>query len=60
MGSVLNVTLAPSFGLESVYVVDAQLIALVFGLATALGLIAGFVPAHRATRVDPVDVLREA
>jgi lipoprotein-releasing system permease protein len=60
MGSALNVTLAPSFGLESVYDVDAQLIGLIFGLATGLGILAGFVPARRATRVDPVDVLREA
>jgi ABC-type lipoprotein release transport system permease subunit len=60
MGTALNMTLAPAFGLETVYEVDAQLIAVVFGLATGLGIVAGFIPARRATQVDPVDVLREA
>jgi ABC-type antimicrobial peptide transport system permease subunit len=60
MGSAINATLAPTFGLETMYTADARLIALVFALAIGLGLLAGFVPARHATRVDPVDVLREA
>ena len=39
---------------------DANLFLLVFGLALFLGLVSGLFPARRATRVDPVEVLREA
>jgi ABC-type antimicrobial peptide transport system permease subunit len=41
-------------------VVDAGLFEAVFVLALALGVISGILPARQATRVDPVDVLREA
>jgi ABC-type lipoprotein release transport system permease subunit len=33
---------------------------MVFVVALGLGLLAGLFPARQATRVDPVDVLREA
>jgi ABC-type lipoprotein release transport system permease subunit len=60
MGLAINATLAPTFGVDSFYSADAQLISVVFALAMGLGMIAGFVPARRATRVDPIEVLREA
>jgi ABC-type antimicrobial peptide transport system permease subunit len=60
MGSLIDAYLAPFYGLESLYVTDATLFLTVLLLALALGLLAGLVPARRATRVDPVEVLREA
>jgi putative ABC transport system permease protein len=60
LGSWVNDYLAPSHDLEFLYSADARLFAQVFVLALALGLIAGLLPARAATRVDPVDVLREA
>ena len=60
LGWLINALLAPSFGIESLYAADAQLFLLVAGLALTIGLLAGVGPARRATRVDPVEVLREA
>ena len=60
LGWAIDAYLAPSYGIESLYLADAQLFLTVLLLATGLGLVAGLVPARRATRVDPVEVLREA
>jgi putative ABC transport system permease protein len=60
LGGLTNALAAPQFGFDALYVADAGLFELVFALALGLGLVAGLVPARRATRVDPVDVLREA
>lgn len=60
MGWLIDAYLAPMYGIESLYVVDAPLFVTVLLLALALGIVAGLVPARRATRVDPVEVLREA
>jgi putative ABC transport system permease protein len=60
MGWLIDAYLAPLYGVESFYAADAQLFLTVLLLALALGLLAGLVPARRATRVDPVEVLREA
>jgi ABC-type lipoprotein release transport system permease subunit len=60
LGWLIDTYLAPSYGIESLYVADAPLFLTVLLLALALGLLAGLVPARRATRVDPVEVLREA
>ncbi|MDP9212235.1 MAG: ABC transporter permease [bacterium] len=46
-------------GLE-LFLVTPELIAAAFGFALALGIIAGLYPAWRATRVQPVKVLRES
>ncbi len=59
-GWLINAYLAPQFGLESLYTADARSFLNAFLIAFGLGLAAGFLPARRATRVDPVDVLREA
>jgi putative ABC transport system permease protein len=59
-GLLINSLMAPQFGIESLYSADAGLFLLIFGLAFALGIAAGIFPARQATRVDPVDVLREA
>jgi ABC-type antimicrobial peptide transport system permease subunit len=60
LGALLNGYYAPAFGFELLYAADAPLVAFMFGLALGLGLLAGFFPARDATRVDPVQVLREA
>lgn len=59
LGALINGYLAPAYGFETLYVADAGLFVLVYGLALALGLVAGYFPARAATRVDPVEVLRE-
>ena len=59
-GLLINAYAAPSYGFESLYDADAGLFLLIFGLAVGLGIISGLFPARRATRVDPVEVLREA
>lgn len=60
MGCLINAYVAPEYGVESLYTADAGLFLTVFALALALGVVAGLGPARRATRVDPVEVLREA
>ena len=60
LGVLLNATVGAAYGLESIYSTDANLFLAVFGLALFLGLASGLVPARQATRVDPVEVLREA
>ena len=57
---LIDAYLAPMYGIESLYAADAQLFASVLLLALGLGLISGLEPARQATRVDPVEVLREA
>ena len=59
-GYLINEIVAKSYGFESLYAVDAGSFAMVFAVALGLGLIAGLLPARQATRVDPVEVLREA
>ena len=59
-GALLNATVAVQYGFESIYSADVVSFMIVFLLALALGVIAGLAPARRATRVDPVDILREA
>jgi putative ABC transport system permease protein len=60
LGAGINAYVAPAYDFDRLYAVDAQLFATVFALSVALGATAGLMPAVRATRVDPVDVLREA
>jgi ABC-type lipoprotein release transport system permease subunit len=57
---LLNAAMAAAYGLEGIYRADAVLFLFVFFLAIVLGLGSGLFPARQATRVDPVDVLREA
>jgi ABC-type lipoprotein release transport system permease subunit len=59
-GYLMNELVAKSYGFESLYTIDAGSFAAVFVLAMGLGLLAGLFPARQATRVDPVEVLREA
>ena len=60
LGWLINAYVAPAYGVESFYTVDPRLFLTVFALAVALGAVAGLGPARQATRVDPVEVLREA
>ena len=59
-GWLINATVAQQYGFESLYRADSSLLVLIFGLAAALGMVSGVVPARRAAAVDPVEVLREA
>jgi ABC-type lipoprotein release transport system permease subunit len=59
-GYLINELVAKAYGFESLFAVDAGSFLLVFVIAVGLGLLAGLMPARQATRVDPVDVLREA
>jgi putative ABC transport system permease protein len=60
LGWLLNTYVAEPYGIESLYSVRLSSYLAVFGLALGLGLVSGLLPARQATRVDPVDVLREA
>jgi ABC-type lipoprotein release transport system permease subunit len=60
LGAFIDGVVAKQYGFESLYAPDAGLFLLIFALALALGLVAGLFPARQATRVDPVEVLREA
>ena len=59
-GYLINELVAKAYGFESLYAVDAGSFILVFVVAVGLGLLAGLFPARQATRVEPVEVLREA
>src|SRR5581483_4969792 len=54
VGWAVNHYLAPLYALDSLYSAGVGLFALVILLALALGMLAGLLPARRATRVDPV------
>ena len=60
LGAWLNGTMAPEYGFETLYAPDTWLFLQVFGMALVLGLLAGLFPARAATRVDPIEVLRDA
>lgn len=60
LGWLTNTLLAPIYGIESLYSASSGLFLNVVLLAAVLGLAAAALPAHRAIRVDPVEVLREA
>jgi ABC-type lipoprotein release transport system permease subunit len=60
LGWGINTFYARAYGLESLYAPDPALFLTVFGLALALGVVASLGPAREATRVDPIEVLREA
>ncbi|MCC6626400.1 MAG: FtsX-like permease family protein [Chloroflexi bacterium] len=60
MGTWINTSIAEQYGFENLYRADIASFATVLALALALGLLAGLLPARRATRVDPVAILRES
>lgn len=60
LGYLLNVTIAQPYGYEELYVGSAEIYLLVFALALTLGLASALLPARRATRIDPIETLREA
>ncbi|MCC6179972.1 MAG: ABC transporter permease [Chloroflexi bacterium] len=59
-GYLIDSTIAPAYGIESLYSTDLSLFGVVLALALGLGLLAGVFPARQAVRVEPVEVLREA
>jgi hypothetical protein len=60
LGESMNIWLAPTFKLGRLFSPDPATYLTIFGLSLGLGLIAGFFPARAATRVDPLEVLRQA
>jgi ABC-type antimicrobial peptide transport system permease subunit len=60
LGALLNATVAPQYGFDSLFRADPSLFMLIFGLAAALGVVSGVLPARKAASVDPVEVLRES
>ncbi len=59
-GKWIDWVVARPLGLDAFVSYDLGMFGVVVLLALGLGLLAGLVPARRATRVDPVEVLREA
>ena len=57
---LINGYMAPAYGQEMLYAADRSLFLVVAMLALVLGAVASLGPARAATRVDPVEVLREA
>ena len=55
----LDAMYAELLGIDSIYRADAVQFLQVFVLALAIGIVAGLLPARRALRVEPADVLRE-
>ena len=60
LGTAVNGLLSPAYGLPPMFGVDPTSYSVIFVVAILMGLIAGFFPARNATRVDPLEVLREA
>ncbi|HEY1296834.1 MAG TPA: ABC transporter permease [Chloroflexota bacterium] len=58
-GLLIDATVAAQYGLDSLFRADPALFLLIFGLAAALGVVSGVLPARKAASVDPVEVLRE-
>ncbi|MGE5619132.1 MAG: ABC transporter permease [Sphingomonadaceae bacterium] len=59
MGTAANVWLAPVFGYPRLYGLDLPAYSAILVVSIAVGLIAGYFPARAATKVDPLEVLRE-
>lgn len=60
MGAWINTAFVEQYGFEDLYQADLGSFATVLAVALTLGLLAGLLPARRATRIDPVEILREA
>jgi hypothetical protein len=60
LGWWINAYLAPAYGETAFYAVDGGMFVALFVLALLLGVASDLGPARRATRIDPVEVLREA
>lgn len=60
LGTAVNGLLSPAYGLPPMFGVDPTSYSVIFVVSIVMGLIAGFFPARGATRVDPLQVLREA
>ena len=60
LGTATNVWLAPAYGYGQLFGVDPGTYFTILLVSLGMGLIAGFLPARGATKVDPLEVLREA
>lgn len=60
LGKAINVWVAPLAYFDHLFAADPATYLTLFALSLGLGLLASFLPARAATKVDPLDVLREA
>ncbi|MCL4534040.1 MAG: ABC transporter permease, partial [Bacteroidetes bacterium] len=60
LGTAVNGLLSPAYGLPPMFGVDPTSYSVILVVSIVMGLIAGFFPARGATKVDPLEVLREA
>jgi len=60
LGAVVNYGVARPYGYDRLFGVDPTGYVVIFLLTMGFGVLAAYFPARAATRVDPLDVLREA
>ena len=60
LGTAVNELLSPAYGLPPMFGVDPTTYFVILVVSLVMGVIAGFFPARGATKVDPLEVLREA
>lgn len=60
LGEAINIWLAPVANTDHLFSADPAMYLTILALSLGLGLLASFFPARSATKVDPLDVLREA
>jgi putative ABC transport system permease protein len=54
----ISITFVSATALKFAFVISGNAIATAFGLSTAVGLIAGVIPAKNAAKLDPIVALR--
>jgi ABC-type lipoprotein release transport system permease subunit len=59
LGIGLDRVIAESLGMESIYRIDATMVAQTVAIALALGALASLLPVRSALRTEPADALRE-
>ncbi len=60
LGWLINYFVARPLGMPDLFAVDPTGYSVIFLITMGLGAVAAYFPAHSATRVDPLEVLREA